>query len=259
MNKIVKETLSTASDLTTAGIFGNIISLVNNLPAGVQGLVTLGLPALACTYNTVSRINNQRIQEKDYEKLTKLVYEIKQEMKVREIEDLNKFINFDISTEEYAAIEELVREAINSKGIWIRKLASSILVTAGSEEENNLIEFQRCIKIIKELDDLDIRLLILHININCNRGDKHKLRKEYEQIQEELINDDTVYAQSIRISSERLSLLGLISRPCSLYPYDDNNVNKVEMIQDFINQNHFEITPYLVIFQKFVNGTIKSR
>lgn len=257
MNNIVKQTLATASDLTTAGIVGGVISLVNNLPSGVQGLVTLGLPALACTYNVVSRIKNEKIQEKDYEKLTKLVHEIKQEMKTREIEDLNKFVNFDISTEEYAAVEELVREAINSKGIWIRKLSSSILVTVGSEEENNLREFQRCIKIIKELDDLDIRLLILHININYNKKNKYKLRKEYEQIQEELINDDAVYAQSIKISSERLSLLGLVSRPCSRYTYDDNNANKIEMIQDFITQNHSEITPYLLIFQRFINGTLR--
>ncbi|WP_123053472.1 hypothetical protein [Clostridium sp. JN-1] len=259
MNKIVEQTLVTVSDLTTAGIAGDIISLVSKLPQGVQNLVALGLPALACTYNTISRINNQRIQKKDYEKISKLIEELKQEMEIRKIKDLQKFIGLDISTEEYAAIEELVKEAINSKNIWIRKLAASMLVTVGSEEENDLRGFQRCIRVIKELDDLDIRLLIIHMNIHYNREGNDTLRKESEQLKKDLIEDDTIYAQSINVSSKRLSLLGLVSHECSMHPYDGSDCNKADIIGDFIAQNSSDVTPYLVLFQRFVNGTLRSK
>ena len=84
-------------------------------------------------YNLGNRIITDKIATKDREKIEKLHKEIVAEMQKRNIQELNRFVEFDFSTEEFVMIEELIKHSINAKNDWTRRLASSVLVTVGSE------------------------------------------------------------------------------------------------------------------------------
>jgi hypothetical protein len=258
MNKGVEKVLQVASDLSTAGVVGGIIALTNSCPEGLQTLMMMSIPALGCAFNFGDRAYNERIAQKEKEKFEKILSDIKDEMKTRGLEDLQRFINLDLSTEEYATIESLIKSGLNAKNTWTRKLIASILVTTGCMEIGNQSGFERCAVILEELDVLDVQLLLLlmlYANIIAEGEEAHK---QIDDINLQLINDDNIYSQSIMSSSIKLKALGLISNSGSLHPHDDEiNGNKKEMIEDFINQNTHELTAHLLLFINFITGTFK--
>jgi len=255
----VKTHLSqTISDLGTAGTIGGILTLIGTYSTGVQTLITLGIPALGCMYNLGNRIITEKIATKDREKIEKLHCEIATEMQKRNIQELNRFVEFDFSTEEFVMIEELVKHSINAKNNWTRRLASSFLVTIGSKSLDDLIGLQRCVSILAELDEIDVKLLYLHLCVTFAYLDPEKVELEFSEIKNELLADKTVFAQSIRVSSAKLESLGLVMRGCSRYPYDDERGNKPEMIDDFLSKNRNEVTMHCQVFQRFLKGTIKD-
>ncbi len=247
------------SDISTAGVTGGILNLITPLPLGLQTLVTLGIPALACIYNVGDRTMADRIERKDKEKLEKILSDLQVEMRKRELEDLRRFVQFDFSTEEYAIVEELVKQSINAKNEWIRKLAASILVTVGSQEVKNLKGMERCLRYINELDELDTQLLILHISTNHTRlVDRNKIIAEAQDIKRAIIEDDTVYAQSIKVSADKLAFLGLVMRSTSMYPHKDEENSKKRIIEDFLSKNTEDVTAHLISFLSFLQGTLNE-
>lgn len=261
MSDIIRRAKETISDVSTAGVVsGIILATVNCLPVGMQTLLTLGIPALACTYNFGNRVINERIAKKDKEKIDSLIYELHQEMAKRQLADLSRFLEFDFSPEVYATVEELVREGINAKNRWTRKLVALILVTVGSTEGEMPQGLQRCLSILRELDDLDVRLLTLHtINSLPMAGeDINNSKDELAAVHDQLLLDVDVSAQSIKVSADRLAAFGLIMHGCSLYPYDDEHSkhsNKKEMIADFLAQTRSDITAIFLDFSRFLQHT----
>ncbi|MXO78412.1 MULTISPECIES: hypothetical protein [Paenibacillus] len=247
------------SDFSTAGVTGGILNLITPLPSGLQALVTLGIPMLACMYNVGDRTITNRLASKDKEKVERILYDLQIEMEKRGLEDLRRFVQFDFSTEEYAIVEELVKQSINAKNEWIRKLAASILVTVGSQEVKNLKGMERCLRFMTELDDLDTQLLMLHIYINhVHLVDRNKIIAEAQEIKQKIIEDDTVYAQSIKVSAEKLAFLGLVMRSTSMYPYEDEENSKKRIIDDFLSKNTGEITAHCISFLSFLQGTLNE-
>jgi len=250
--------MDTISDLGTAGIIsGTITTIVTGLPIGVQTLISLGLPFLGCIYNYQNRIGSEVIEEKKKEQLGKLVNELKGFMSGRGLEDLNRYVKMDFSTEEYAIVEKLVQEGINAKNFWIRKLAAGMIVTIGSSEELDVKGIYRGLKIIEELDDLDIRLLLLHAYITEYRKDTTNvgLHSEAQILKADILSDPSVLSQHIYISSRNLEQLGLVRRKCELYPYEASE-NKAEMLDNFLSLNREEITPVFIVFQNCIKGII---
>lgn len=218
----------------------------------------LGLPALGCLFNFGDRVYNERLAQKDKEKFEKILSDIQDEMKKRGVSDLYRFIDFNFSTEEYATIEGLIKSALNAKNSWIRKLIACILVTAGTVETRNQKGFERCATMLDELDSLDVQLLLL-LMLSANIIAKgEEAQKQANEIFEYLINDNSVYAQSINSSSLKLKSLGLIISSSSLHPYDDETLgNKKEMIEQFVHINVHEITAHLYLLIEFIMGTFK--
>lgn len=253
MNKNIPETIS---DFSTAGVVSSILlASINNLPHGIQTLISFGIPSLACIYNICDRSINERIAKKDAEKIDALLKELQLQMKMKNISDLQRFIDLDFSPETYANIEQLVKNGINSKSKWIRKLIALTLVNIGSAEIPNEQGLDRYIKILQELDDVDIRLLILY---NYRINNQFKSQKCIS-VFDDICSDDSASAISIKVSGIKLSNLGLVIRISTLQPYDDNdNCNKKKMIEDFLSVNYNEPTKILSDFFKFLAFNNKS-
>ena len=70
-------------------------------------------------------------------------------------------------------IEELIKHSINAKNDWTRRLASSVLVTVGSESLDDS-NGMRCVSILAELDEIDVKLLYLHLCVTFSYLDPEK-------------------------------------------------------------------------------------
>ncbi|PIC66761.1 hypothetical protein CSV71_08080 [Sporosarcina sp. P21c] len=252
-----KELLSSASDLTTAGVFTGILSYITKLPPGIDNILSMALPALACSSNAVLRLQNEKVLNKDKQKVEALARDLQLVMNERKINELKHFTSLDFPIEIYSVIEEIIKEAVNAKGTWLRKLASHILVTIGSDDEPTHLEGKRlCLDLIKELNETDVKLLLLFQAKSRLLFDKYcdeeKLKLEFKKVLNELLNDEGVYAQTILSSSIKLSNLGLISRDCGMTPYDDEFGNKDAMIRDFLVQNQNNVTAHFTVFRKYL-------
>ena len=75
----------------------------------------MALPALACYYNYDSRVKNAKVEEKEKEKLIKLIESLEAAMEERNIQELQHFVNLDFPIEVYCVVEEIIKESINAK------------------------------------------------------------------------------------------------------------------------------------------------
>lgn len=259
--KINKVLVNTVSDFTTAGTVTGLLPFILQLPPDFQTIVNLGLPALACGNNFVQRIQNDKIIKKDREKIELFVIELKNSMEQRDIKQLQNFISLNFPIEIYSVVEEIIKEGINAKGKWLRKLAAEIIVVIGAiDNSKSMAGKQLCLEILKVLNEIDIKLLLLYEmarkmnrdrDINLERIDKIR-----EEVINELLSDEDVLAHSIWVSSNKLTGVGLVMRDTSLYPYDDPHSNKKEMIENFIALNHTEETAYYTQFIKYIHRFI---
>lgn len=64
----------------------------------------MALPALACYYNYDSRVKNAKVEEKEKEKLIKLIESLEAAMEERNIQELQHFVNLDFPTEVYCVV-----------------------------------------------------------------------------------------------------------------------------------------------------------
>lgn len=261
MNK-KKEVINAVSDLATAGIITGLLPYITTLPQSIQNIVNISIPALACGSNVVLRLNSDKIIEKDIQKIEKLVSEINDAMEYRKVEELKHFVELDFPVEVYTVVEEIIKTAVNAKGKWLRKFASHVIVTIGYSDDPNFMEGkQRCLEVIRELNETDLKLLLLyefHRKYIYEKGvDLTKLEKNVTEIKTEVLNDNSIYAHTIFVSSSKLKRLGLIMRDCSLHPYDEtHNTNKAEMLQDFLSQNQVDVTSHYFEFMRYIHGMI---
>ncbi|MES5949173.1 hypothetical protein ACWKT7_23255 [Bacillus toyonensis] len=255
-NPIVKDTIS---DVTTAGIPGTLISVLFNLPPHLSTIVTMALPALACYYNYDSRVKNAKVEEKEKEKLIKLIESLEAAMEERNIQELQHFVNLDFPTEVYCVVEEIIKESINAKGKWFRKFSSKIIITIGHDDNpDNLLGKQRCLEILKEVNEVDLQLLFLYelhrqYNTENIAGREEEIKCLVETIENEIIQNKDIYAFTLYFSAQKLHRLGLTMIECQLHPNDDGNNNKFEMIQNFISLNSRDVTPHYTEFLRYSN------
>ncbi|MGR0330665.1 hypothetical protein ACUU9X_21980 [Bacillus cereus] len=255
-NPIVKGTIS---DLTTAGIPATLLSVVLNLPPHLSTIAIVALPALACYYNYDSRVKNAKVEEKDKEKLVNLIKSLEAAMEERNIHELQHFVNLDFPTEVYCVVEEIIKESINAKGKLFRKFSSKIIVTIGHDDDpNELLGKQRCLEILKEVNEVDLQLLSLYelhrqYNTRKSAEREEKIKRLVQEIEDEILQNKEIYAFTLYSSAQKLHRLGLTMTECQLYPNDDGNNNKPEMIENFITLNSREITPHYIDFLRYSN------
>lgn len=161
--KSKNELKNITSDVITTGIPTDITSLIEVLPTDLQTVLSLALPALACVYNSFNRVENEKITKKDIEKIEVFVGDLKSAMEQRQIQELQHFTNLDFPIEMYSVVEEIIKEAVNAKGKWLRKLAAHFVVIIGSVDHPSYqAGKQFCLDIIKELNENDLKLLLLY-------------------------------------------------------------------------------------------------
>lgn len=260
--KAKKEIIDTSSDLITSGTVTGVMSLIISLPPDIQTVVSLALPALACGSNLISNLHNERIFKKDKAKIEAFVNDLKKAMEKHRVKDLQHFTSLNFPIEIYSVVEDIIKEAVNAKGSWLRKLAAHFIVIIGSADDPNRIAGkQLCLEIIKELNENDLKLLLLY---ELSRQEYHddreinskKINDEKEAVMQELLEDPNVFAHTILVCSNKLSRLGLVMRGVALHPYDDERSNKQPMIIDFLSQNRGEVTAYYSSFRKYIHGFI---
>lgn len=256
-----KELKNITSDVTTAGIPTGIMNLFDVLPPDLQTVLSLALPALACGYNSFNRIGNEKIAKKDIEKLELFINDLKSAMEQRQIQELQNFTNLDFPIEMYSVVEDIIKEAVNAKGKWLRKLAAHFVVIIGSVDHPNFqAGKQFCLEIVKDLNEIDLKLLLLYELTRERYPDSEidfeNRQKDIAEVKDELSIDPNVFAHTILISSKKLSRLGLVMRETTLTPYDDENGNKDGMINNFISLNRKDVTAYFSRFQRYIHGFI---
>lgn len=244
--KKIRHFLGVSSDLVTAGVVNTAIVSIFGVPTpGIQVLLGMGLPAFACAYNFAARVFDDRLAQKDNEKLRAFLQELKLAMDRVQVVDLERFIGLDFSTEEYAVMEELIREGISAKSKWVRKCVAYSLVKIGSGQADER-SLYRYLRTLQELDDLDLKLLLL---VAFQREGK---REEFESVSAEIMGDPTIYALSIRVSGDKLARLGLTEKRPQLNPRDDEKQNKDQMIGDFLRLSPEEDTPLCREFMEMI-------
>lgn len=242
----------------TSEAFLNLILSITSLSPGIRNILTLSLSSLACGSNAVMSLKNEEVIRKDIEKVEKFVESLQSTMEERNITELKYFLNLNFPSEIYSVIEEIIKEAVNVKGSWTRKLASQMIVTIGSEDEPTMMNGKRmCLDILKELNETDIKLLALYeIKIKAvqmNKSfDNNKCEKSFCEIREDILDDEYIFSQSILSSSIKLANLGLINESCGLTPYDGENKNKEQMLENFLRQTWQQPTPHYKILQKYL-------
>lgn len=119
--------------------------------------------------------------KKRKKKLIKLIESLEAAMEERNIQELQHFVNLDFPIEVYCVVEEIIKESINAKGKWFRKFSSKIIITIGHDDNpDNLLGKQRCLEILKEVNEVDLQLLfymnyIGSIILKISLGEKRKL------------------------------------------------------------------------------------
>lgn len=202
-------------------------------------------------------MNNEKVLEKDKQKISSFNEDVEVAMKNKRIDDLKNFVSLDFPIEIYSIIEEIIKESINAKGKWLRKFAANIIVTIGSEDAPNLMQGKRlCLNLLKELDEVDIKMLFLYEVLRKATYEKDINKEEInlmdQELRKELLNDTSIYAQTILTSSTKLKNLGLIEWECSLKPFDGLKGNKKEMIENFLSLNQSDATAHYKELKKYL-------
>lgn len=258
----VEKELSLASKLITnvigTGAIGALMQL-GGISPGLQTIVNLGVSVFSGSILTLFSLNDEELLEGKLKTIQSFMDELNEEMKRQNVLDLERLIDIkDLKVEEYNLIEELITEGIKEKSSTTRRLIQLLTIYYTKDKNNTKTEnVAETLRLIKQLDEYDIKLLTYYsfyalgtfIEANDVYQDSQeriiKLNQDMEDFRKKLVEDNSLYAQDISISTLRLESLGLIKHKCSLLPEDDrfdeletrSNSNKKELLEEFMILN----------------------
>lgn len=248
-----------AIQTTSSGALSNAISLAAKGWDEWTFMLGIAVPmvaVVASVQNAIGLETDKTHLLKEVESINTTIEKIQEKMKKHQIDRLHNYVGANITHNRYQFVKRIMDEAINAKTDAIQSYCASMIVWAGVTDYSEEIEYRKlykCLDIVQQLDDLDIRVLEIY-DLKCQAAYGEKMaRTKFRERQDALLSDSTVWTQEIKISINKLVTLGLLGTQIDLASYEDT-ATKNEMIQQIFHAGSSESpTPIYQDFNRYVH------
>ncbi|MGG4446161.1 hypothetical protein ABEX29_03995 [Brevibacillus porteri] len=256
---LIEKAKEFAIQTTTSGALSNAISLATRGWDEWTFMLGIAVPMVAVVASVQNAIGlnlDKTHLLKEVDSINSTLEKIQEKMKKHQIKRLQNYVGANITQDRYQFAKRIMDEAINAKTDAIQSYCASMIVWAGVTDYSEEIEYRKlykCLAIVQQLDDLDIRVLeIYDLKCQADIGDQTALTKLHNR-QEVLRFDTTVRTQEIKISINKLVSIGLLGTQIELASYEDIATKNVMITQIFHAGSSESPTPIYQDFNRYVH------
>lgn len=99
-------------------------------------LINFSIAAISSKLLIATSLNDSNIIEKELSNMDSLIKEIRNIQNNHSISNLQRFTNFDLSTDEYNTFLDVIHEGIYAKSKYIRRLIAILIINFGREHSS---------------------------------------------------------------------------------------------------------------------------